>query len=291
MENSVIKILNDLTLKKNPVKINKNLPIYKDKKIIQEKNISKIFIKNLSPDNIRKNKNNSNSRNKKTIKNNSLEKNLFFIYNQNFKKIVTNHNHTKTGTNLNLFKEKVFSERGNSKKKLSNSKISFSKNKKKRSRNLIISNPQCTDLGIYSYRIEKTNQNQKKLNNTNYHTINYANLNDKKQNLRCITERNNKNLVKSIKKIESKEKKINQNSLSRNVNKNSFHYPKGNLNLNILSSAFLKGKNENEFINELILKTDYYNEKNNKIKKKLNFKINSIQVKKCIQTQKKKLKK
>jgi hypothetical protein len=131
MENSVIKILNDLTLKKNPVKINKNLPIYKDKKIIQEKNISKIFIKNLSPDNIRKNKNNSNSMNKKTLKNNSLGKNLFFIYNQNFKKKISNHNHTKTGTNLNLFKEKVFSERGNSKKKFSNSKISFSKNKKK----------------------------------------------------------------------------------------------------------------------------------------------------------------
>ena len=191
---------------------------------------------------------------------------------------------------MNLFKEKVFSERGNSKKKFSNSKISFSKNKKKRSRNLIISNPQCTDLGIYSYRIEKTNQNQKNLNNTNYHTINYANLIDKKQNLRCITERNNKNLVKGIKKSESKEKKTIQNSLSRNVNRNSFNFPKGNLNLNILSSAFLKGKNENDFINDLILKTDY-NEKNNKIKKKLNFKINTIQIKKCIQTQKKKIKK
>ena len=291
MENSVIKILSDLTMKKNPVKINKNLPIYKDKKIIQGKNISKIFIKNLNPDNTRKNKNNSNSRNKKTIKNNSLGKNLFFIYNQNFKKIISNHNHTKTGTNLNLFKEKVFSERGNSKKKFSNSKISFSKNKKKRSRNLIISHPQCTDLGIYSYRIEKNNQNQKKLNNTNYHTINYANLIDKKQNLRCITERNNKNLVKVIKKNDSKEKKINQNSLSRNANKNSFYFAKGNLNLNILSSAFLKGKNENDFINELILKTDYYNEKNNQIKRKLNFKINNIQIKNCIQTQKKKIKK
>ena len=51
-----------------------------------------------------------------------------------------------------------------------------------------------------------------------------------------------------------------------------------------------KARNENDFINDLILKTDY-NEKNNKIKKKLNFKINTIQIKKCIQTQKKKIKK
>ncbi len=289
MENSMIKLIHDLSFKKNNVKKNKKLqkksfPLKKDNKNIKENqnnNIMKSNLNNQSPIN-------------SIIKSNGLGKNLFFIYNQNFKKILSNHSHTKTGTNLNLFKEKVFSERANSKKK-SNSKISFSKQKVKRSRNLIISNPLFTDLGIYSYRNEKT-ISKKKLNKTNYHTINYSNFSDKKKNLKCITERNKKNLIKVIKQVESNENKKFKNNYSRNTNRNSFHYIKGNLNLNIFSSAFLKGKSDYNNFNDIFLKTDYHNEKNNKIKTNLNdnLKIKNkgfSEIKKYVQTQKKKLKK
>ena len=271
-------------MKKNKKLQKKSFPLKKDNKNIKENqnnNIMKSNLNNQSPIN-------------SIIKSNGLGKNLFFIYNQNFKKILSNHSHTKTGTNLNLFKEKVFSERANSKKK-SNSKISFSKQKVKRSRNLIISNPLFTDLGIYSYRNEKT-ISKKKLNKTNYHTINYTNFSDKKKNLKCITERNKKNLIKVIKQVESNENKKFKNNYSRNTNRNSFHYIKGNLNLNIFSSAFLKGKSEYNNFNDIFLKTDYHNEKNNKIKTNLNdnLKVKNkgfSEIKKYVQTQKKKLKK
>ena len=176
-ENSIMKIIIDLN--KKPIKNNK-IPLNKEKRIIKDNKVSKNIINN----------SNSSNNNKKDTKNNSLGKNLFFIYNQNFKKIISNHIHTKTGTNLNVFKEKVLSERKNSKQK-SNSKISFSKNKKKRSRNLIISNPLLTDLGIYTYRYEK---DKKILEHSNYNTINSMNLTEKR-NLRSVTERNNKNLI------------------------------------------------------------------------------------------------
>ena len=236
MENSIIKIIKDLTLQKNPIKQNKKLPLNKEKKVMKE-NHNKTKSKTIF------NNSNSDNNHEKTIKNNSLGKNLFFIYNQNFKKIISNHIHTKTESNLNFFKDKVFSERKNSKKK-SNSKISFSKNKNKRSRNLIISNPFLTDIRVYTYRFE--NKNKKQLNNTNYNTINYQHFIDKKPNIRSITERNNKNLIKAMKNVENIDFKKMKNNKSRNVNRNS-------LNLNIFSSA--KVKNENNF-NEHVLKTD-----------------------------------
>jgi hypothetical protein len=248
MENSIIKIIKDLTLQKNPIKQNKKLPLNKEKKVMKEnhnKTKSKTIFNNSNSDN--------NNNNEKTIKNNSLGKNLFFIYNQNFKKIISNHIHTKTESNLNFFKDKVFSERKNSKKK-SNSKISFSKNKNKRSRNVIISNPFLTDLRVYTYRFE--NKNKKQLNNTNYNTINYQHFIDKKPNIRSITERNNKNLIKAMKNVENIDFKKMKNNKSRNVNRNS-------LNLNIFSSV--KVKSENNF-NEHVLKTD--NNEKNKIKNK-----------------------
>jgi hypothetical protein len=89
MESSMIKIINDLTLKKVPIKKNvnnNNFTLNKKEKnnnvFIKEK-ISKNF-KASSPD---------------CIKQNGLGKNLFFIYNQNFNKIIPIHNHTKTVTN------------------------------------------------------------------------------------------------------------------------------------------------------------------------------------------------
>ena len=260
MENSIIKIIKDLTLKKNPIKQNKKLPLNKDKKIIKEnhnKTKSKTIFNNSNSDN--------NNNIEKTIKNNSLGKNLFFIYNQNFKKIISNHIHTKTESNLNFFKDKVFSERRNSKKK-SNSKISFSKSKNKRSRNLIISNPFLTDLRVYTYRFDNKNKNKKQLNNTNYNTINYQHFGEKKPNIRSITERNNKKLIKVMKNVENIDFKKIKNNISRNINRNNF-------NLNIFTSA--KIKSENNF-NELALKTDN-NEKNKSKNKNLkdNMKINN----------------
>ena len=258
MENSIIKIIKDLTLQKNPIKQNKKLPLNKEKKVIKE-NHNKTKSKTIF------NNSNSDNNHEKTIKNNSLGKNLFFIYNQNFKKIIANHIHTKTESNLNFFKEKVFSERKNSKKK-SNSKISFSKNKNKRSRNLIISNPFLTDLKVYTCRFENKNKNKKQLNNTNYNTINYQHFMEKKPNIRSITERNNKNLIKVMKNVENIDFKKIKSNISRNVNRNS-------LNLNLFSSV--KVKSENNF-NELVLKTDN-NEKNKIINKNLkdNMKINN----------------
>ncbi len=240
-----MKIIIDLN--KKPIKNNK-IPLNKEKKIIKDNKVSKNIINN----------SNSSNNNQKDTKNNSLGKNLFFIYNQNFKKIISNHIHTKTGTNLNVFKEKVLSERKNSKQK-SNSKISFSKNKKKRSRNLIISNPLLTDLGIYTYRYEK---DKKILGHSNYNTINSMNLTEKR-NLRSVTERNNKNLIKVIKQVENNKK--SRNNVSRNINRNSINSTKGNLGLNIYSSAFIKSKNEVVNVNEMFLKTDY-NEKKRKLK-------------------------
>ena len=269
-ENSIMKIIIDLN--KKPIKNNK-IPLNKEKRIIKDNKVSKNIINN----------SNSSNNNQKDTKNSSLGKNLFFIYNQNFKKIISNHIHTKTGTNLNVFKEKVLSERKNSKQK-SNSKISFSKNKKKRSRNLIISNPLLTDLGIYTYRYEK---DKKILEHSNYNTINSMNLTEKR-NLRSVTERNNKNLIKVIKQVENNKK--SRNNVSRNINRNSINSSKGNLGLNIYSSAFIKSKNEVVNINDMFLKTDY-NEKKKKVKNNLNAYQGFSQIKKYIQNQRKFLKK
>ena len=288
LESSMIKIINDLTLKKIPIKKNINSNNYtlnkkeNNNNIIIKEKISKNF-KASSPD---------------CIKPNGLGKNLFFIYNQNFNKIIPIHNHTKTGTNLNQFKEKAFSDRGNSKK--SYSKVSFSKTKvpynKKRSRNLIISNPLFSDLGIYTYRNDKNNNKVKLSMNSIHNTINSMLYSGKKQRLRCITERNNQNLIKAIKQVESKENRKIKKNLSRNINRNSFSNSKGTF-----SSIMSTGKNCMSNFNDFILKTDYHFGTNLKIKNNSNQKVkihNKVisskginQIKQCIQSQRKKLKK
>ena len=284
----MIKIINDLTLKKIPIKKNINSNNYtlnkkeNNNNIIIKEKISKNF-KASSPD---------------CIKPNGLGKNLFFIYNQNFNKIIPIHNHTKTGTNLNQFKEKAFSDRGNSKK--SYSKVSFSKTKvpynKKRSRNLIISNPLFSDLGIYTYRNDKNNNKVKLSMNSIHNTINSMLYSGKKQRLRCITERNNQNLIKAIKQVESNENRKIKKNLSRNINRNSFSNSKGTF-----SSIMSTGKNCMSNFNDFILKTDYHFGTNLKIKNNSNQKVkihNKVisskginQIKQCIQSQRKKLKK
>jgi histidinol dehydrogenase len=109
-----------------------------------------------------------------------------------------------------------------------------------------------------------------------------------KRNLRSVTERNNKNLIKVIKQVENNKK--SRNNVSRNINRNSINSTKGDLGLNIYSSAFIKSKNEVVNVNDMFLKTDY-NEKKKKVKNNLNAYQGFSQIKKYIQNQKKFLKK
>ena len=112
---------------------------------------------------------------------------------------------------------------------------------------------------------------------------------------RCITERNNQNLIKAIKQVENNENKKIKKNLSRNINRNSFS------NCKIpFSTMLLTGKNYINNFNDFILKTDYYNNgmkirNNSNQKVKINNKVISNkginQIKQCIQSQKKKFKK
>ena len=310
VESSMIKIINDLTLKKNPIKKNVNMNINNINNNIKKKENNNNTLSNrekINNKNILMKKENNNtlivkekiSKNFKAsspdcTKTNVLGKNLFFIYNQNFKKVISNHNHTKTSTNLNQFIEKVILDNGNSKKSFSKKSVSKTKvlYNKKRSRNLIISNPLLSNLGIYTYRNEKNNKPKFSLNSI-HNTINSMLSPGKKT--RCITERNNQNLIKAIKQVENNENKKIKKNLSRNINRNSFS------NCKIpFSTMLLTGKNYINNFNDFILKTDYYNNgmkirNNSNQKVKINNKVISNkginQIKQCIQSQKKKFKK
>ena len=285
VEISLIKIINDLTLKKVPKKkkINSNFKLNKkeNNKVIIKEKISK----------------NAKSPNLDDIKQDNIGKNLFFIYNKNFQHKKINHKHTKTGTNLNFnqFKEKVLSERRNSKQSFS--RVSFSKNKvpenHKKSRNLIINNPLFSDFGVYTYRNENNNKAKLSMNSI-HNTLNSMLNSGKKQELRCMTERNNKNLIKAIKQVENTQNKKYKN-LSRNLNRNNLS------NYRPFASMILNEK-KNSIINfnDFVLKTDYgknmkvrHNSNNQKVK--INNRIISnrgiSQIKQIIQSQKKKIKK
>ena len=284
MESSIIKIINDLTLKKNIIKKNINNNNLFNKKESNNK-ILKVSknIKTTSPD---------------CIKINTLGNNLFFIYNQTFNNIITRHTHTKTGTNLNQLIEKVFSDKGNTKKSLS--KKSFSKtkveNNKTRSRNLIINNPLLSDLGIYTYRKEKNNKVKLSINSI-HNTINSTISTRQKQGTRCVTERNNKNLIQTIKSVEKNENKKNKKNLSRNINRNSFSNTNFSNSKSPFSSTSLINKNYINNLTEFLLKTDFQYDRNLKLRNNSNQKVKMNnknisnkginQIKQCIQSQKK----
>ena len=132
--------------------------------------------------------------------------------------------------------------------------------------------------------------------NSIHNTINSMLYSGKKQTLRCITERNNQNLIKTIKQVESNENRKIKKNLSRNINRNSFSNSKGTF-----SSIMSTSKNFMSNFNDFILKTDYLYGTTLKIKNNSNQKVkinNRVisnkginQIKQCIQSQRKKLKK
>ena len=286
MESSILKIINDLTLKKNIIKKNINNNNLFNKKennnIILKEKISK-NLKASSPD---------------CLKINTLGKNLFFIYNHNFNNLITSHTHTKTGTNFNQLIEKVFSDRGNCKKSLSKKYFSKTKtgNNKAKSRNLIINNPLFLDLGIYTFRNEKNNKEKLSINSI-HNTINSTISTRQKKGTSCVTERNHINLIQTIKSVEKNENKKYKKNLSRNINRNGFN----NINFcntkSPFSSTTLTIKNCANNFNNFLLKTDFQSDKSLKIrnnsnqKEKMNNRIISNkginQIKQCIQNQKK----
>ena len=286
MESSIIKIINDLTLKKNIIKKNINHNNLFNKKESNTLIIKEKVSKNIKPSN------------PDCFKLNSLGNNLFFIYNQNINNITTRHHHTKTGTNLNQLLEKVFSDKGNTKKSLS--KKSFSKtkegNNKTRSRNLIINNPLLSDLGIYTYRNEKNNKVKLSINSI-HNTINSTISTRQKQGTRCVTERNNKNLIQTIKSVEKNDWKKIKKNLSRNINRNSFSNTNFTNTKSPFSSTSLINKNYINNLTEFLLKTDFQYDRNLKLRNNSNQKVKMNnknisnkginQIKQCIQSQKK----
>ena len=130
--------------------------------------------------------------------------------------------------------------------------------------------------------------------NSIHNTLNSMLNSGKKQELRCMTERNNKNLIKAIKQVENTQNKKYKN-LSRNLNRNNLS------NYRPFASMILNEK-KNSIINfnDFVLKTDYgknmkvrHNSNNQKVK--INNRIISnrgiSQIKQIIQSQKKKIKK
>ena len=291
LENSILKIINDLGKSNN----NKKIIISKDK----NKKLNSINNNN-NNNLIKHNKNLSNNSEykKKTIEpipsQNKITKNLFKLNNLHLNKIFNSnniinnciHKHSLTERNNDINNNNIKINKINNNIINKNNEINFPFYKKK-SRNLIISNPLLTE----NYFTIKNNQNKIKKENKIFQTMNSEKINNR-VNTEISIKNNNIIKINSVSKNKNKFPKfLNNNKKTRN-RKNSFSQ---NFKTDIYSSMNINLKSIDNLGNNLKL---LIKEKTSLSKQKLKLKefqpltnrgINHI--KQYIQIQKKKIKK